>query len=88
MGCFESDDDRGANTRARSTTVWKFTAWNRERDRICDCGVVFADTESEARRWVTLIIGGPHASAIAHVDVEPVAFGRSLKSTVGEERLS
>lgn len=53
-------------------TLWHWIAWNKDRERICDCGTVRATSEAEAKATAWMCIGGPHMSAICSIEVRKV----------------
>ena len=43
---------------------WHWIGWNANKERICDTGIVYADTESEATNLAWICAGGPHCRHI------------------------
>ncbi len=53
--------------------IWLWRAWNKDRERICDCGIVRAATEETARGIAWRCIGGPHMTSITSIEVSKVS---------------
>jgi hypothetical protein len=51
---------------------WLWRAWSGDRERICDCGIVWAPTVEEARKLAWMILGGPHAHEVRSIDAESI----------------
>lgn len=52
--------------------IWLWRAWTADRERICDCGYVFAHDEQEAVRIAWVCSGGPHKLLIDHIQTEEI----------------
>lgn len=53
-------------------TAWLWRAWDAGKTRICDCGIVYAETADKAETYARMCVGGPWISQIASVVVEKV----------------
>ncbi len=51
---------------------WLWRAWSAGRERICDCGIVWAPTAIAAEEIARMIVGGPHAAEVRSIEIEPV----------------
>jgi hypothetical protein len=54
--------------------MWQWIAWNKGRERICDCGVVSAETEDKAKAIAALCLGGPHQGAVVEIVVKRIGL--------------
>lgn len=52
--------------------LWQWIAWNKDRERICDCGVARAESETVARGVAWQCIGGPHMESITEIQVKKI----------------
>jgi hypothetical protein len=66
--------------------IWRWIAWNKGRERICDCGIARGKTEDIARVIAWQCIGGPHMAEIVEIEVKAVADERiaELRRALGE----
>ena len=52
------------------TAVWIWRAWAKDRSRICDCGVAYANTAAEATAIAWRTLGGPWRGAVEEMQIE------------------
>jgi hypothetical protein len=52
--------------------IWQWIAWNKGRERICDCGIVNADNEDAARGIAAQCLGGPYMGSVAEIVVKRI----------------
>jgi formylmethanofuran dehydrogenase subunit E len=52
--------------------LWHWIAWNKGRERICDCGIARADSEAVARGIAAQCLGGPYMLEVETFDVRQV----------------
>ena len=52
--------------------IWLWRAWAGNRSRICDCGIVWASSESEATSNAWRTLGGPWKCQVIEMQVEHI----------------